>query len=85
MDSIRYSFADTSLDHALLVAGAAVSQASSPTARLAQQIARRHRPRFESSLGALVEVFAARDAGAADALEGSFHPQVARTPSERAR
>jgi hypothetical protein len=85
MDPIRPITTDTALDHALLVAGAAVSQASSPTALLAQRIARQRRPRFDDSLAALVELFATHDAGAADALDGSFHPRVARTPIRQRR
>jgi len=85
MDPIHPSPADTTLDHALLVAGAAVSQASSPTALLAQRIARHRRQRFDDSLSALIEVFATHDAAAVDALDGSFHPHVARTPIEQRR
>jgi hypothetical protein len=85
MDPIRPFAADTALDHALLVAGAAVSQASSPTAVLAQQIGRQRRPRFDNSLAALVEVFATQDVEAADALDGSFHPHVARQPYKQSR
>ena len=83
MDMIRPFATDTALDHALLVAGAAVSQASTPTALLAQHIARQRRPRFDNSLAALVELFATHDGGAADALDGSFHPQVARASADR--
>jgi len=89
MDPIRPVLAtastDAGYDHALLVAGAAVSQASSPTALLAQRIARQSRPRFDNSLAALVGVFATPEAGAGDSLDGSFHPHVARGPVERRR
>ncbi len=78
MDEFRPNTADAAFDHALLVAGAAVSQAASPTALLAQRIARQRRRRFDTSLAALIEVFATHDAEAADALDGSFHPHVAR-------
>jgi hypothetical protein len=83
MDRFRPAPTDTAPDHALLLAGAAVSQASSPTAQIAQRIARQRRPRFDNSLAALVELFATHDVGAADALDGSFHPHVARRPIER--
>ena len=85
MDTIHPIPADIALDHALLVAGAAVSQASSSTALLAQRITRQRRQRFDTSLAALIEVFATHDAAAADALDGSFHPHVARTTIERLR
>jgi hypothetical protein len=85
MDTIRPIPVDTAFDHALLVAGAAVSQASSSTALLAQRIARQRRQRFDNSLAALIELFATHDAAAADALDGSFHPHVARTAIERRR
>ncbi len=85
MGPIRSSAVDTSLDHALLVAGAAVSQASSPTAMLAQRIARQHREQHDDSLTALVGLFATQEAGAAGSLDGSFHPHVARAPRDRRR
>jgi len=85
MNPIRPMAPDTAPDHALLVAGAAVSQASSPTAVLAQRIAQQNRPRFDSSLAALVGMFATPEAGAGEALDGSFHPRVARLPGGRAR
>lgn len=85
MNPIRPMPADAACDHALLVAGAAVSQASTPTALLALRIAQHSRPRFENSLAALVGVFATPEAGAGDALDGSFHPHVARMPLEPRR
>jgi hypothetical protein len=85
MDPVHPTPTDIGLDHALLLAGAAVSQASSSTALLAQRIARQRRPRFDTSLAALIEVFATHDASAADALGGSFHPHVARAPTKGPR
>ncbi|WBO23061.1 hypothetical protein [Sphingomonas abietis] len=74
------------LDHALLIAGVAVSQASTSTAVLAERIAQQPRQPLGDSLGALVELFAGCDAGAGHALHGSFHPRIAqasagKTPS----
>ena len=63
----------------MLVANAAIAQASSPTALLAQRIERQRRSRASQSLDALSRLFAAQDAGG-DAIDGSFHPRVARRP-----
>ncbi len=77
MEKIRPGPPEPPLDHALLVAGAAVSQASTRTALVAERMARQRRVRFGDSLTALVQVFASHDAAAADELDGSFHPRVA--------
>lgn len=74
-----------SLDHALLIAGAAVSQASSSTAQLAGRMARPQRERAGDSLAALVQVFGGQDAGAASELQGSFHPRIAHASAGKAR
>jgi hypothetical protein len=68
------------IDHALLVAGIAVAQASAPTAVLAARMARRQEePDRAGALDTLVTVFAGENAAASTRLVGSFHPQVART------
>ena len=64
-------------DHAVLVARAAIAQASSPTALLAQRIERQRRARSDHSLDALSRLFAVQEAGG-DAIDGSFHPRIAR-------
>jgi hypothetical protein len=73
------------LDHALLIAGVAVSQASTSTAVLAERMAQQPHPAVGDSLGALVEMFVGRDAGAASELRGSFHPRLARASAGKAR
>jgi hypothetical protein len=73
------------LDHALLIAGAAVSQASTSTAQLAGRMARPQRARAGDSLAALVQVFGGQDAGAAAELQGSFHPRIAHASAGKAR
>lgn len=65
-------------DHAPLVAAAAVTQAATRTAMLAERM-RRHRPAFADSHAALVAMFASGDSVATSVLEGSFHPRVAST------
>jgi hypothetical protein len=84
MDTKRPS-AELPLDHALLIAGVAVSQASTSTAMLAERMAQQPRPPVGDSLGALVELFVDRDAGAAEELHGSFHPRLASASAGRAR
>jgi hypothetical protein len=84
MDPIPSSAADPAPDHAVLVANAALSQAASPTAMLAQRLIRQRRQRFDTALVALVGLFSAHDrTSAADVLDGSFHPRVARRAAER--
>jgi hypothetical protein len=73
------------LDHALLIAGAAVSQAATSTAQLAGRMARPQRAPAGDSLSALVQVFAGADAGAASELHGSFHPRIAHASAGKAR
>lgn len=77
--------ADQSLDHALLIAGAAVHQASTSTAQLAGRMARPQHSPATDSLSALVQVFGGADAGAASALHGSFHPRIALASAGKAR
>ena len=72
------------LDHALLIAGAAVTQASTRTAVLAERMAQQRQAHFDDSVGALVEVFAGRDAAAAQ-LQGSFHPRIAHSAAGKVR
>jgi len=72
------------LDHALLIAGAAVTQASTRTAVLAERMAQQREASFNDSLSALIQVFAAQDAGAAGQLHGSFHPRVAHAAAGKA-
>ena len=67
---------DAATAHAPIVAAAAVTQAATRTARLAQCL-RRDTPTLGDGLAALVSVFAAEDATAAMQLQGSFHPHVA--------
>ncbi|WP_454886418.1 hypothetical protein [Sphingomonas oryzagri] len=82
----KYLFApEHGLDHALLIAGAAVSQASSSTAQLAGRMARPQRERAGDSLAALVQVFGGQDASAASELRGSFHPRIALASAGKAR
>jgi hypothetical protein len=76
---------EPSLDHALLVAGAAVTQASTRTAVLAERIGQQRQVSFGDSVTALVEVFAGRDAAAAAQLQGSFHPRIAHAAAGKAR
>jgi hypothetical protein len=84
MDPTLVLPADPAPDHAVLVANAALSQAASPTAMLAQRLTRQRRQRFDTALVALVGLFSAQDrAAAADVLDGSFHPHVARRPAGR--
>lgn len=71
-------------DHAPLVAAAAVTQAATRTAMLAERM-RRHRPAFADSHAALVAIFAGDDAVAASVLQGSFHPRVAATLAGHSR
>lgn len=73
------------LDHALLIAGAAVSQASTSTAQLAGRMARPQRARAGDSLAALVRVFGEQDPAAAAELQGSFHPRIAQASAGKAR
>jgi homoserine kinase len=73
------------LDHALLIAGAAVSQASSSTAILADRLARPQRDQAGDSLTALVQLLAEQDAGAVAELSGSFHPRIAHASAGKAR
>ena len=77
--------AEPALDHALLIAGAAVSQASTSTAQLAGRMARPQRMPAADSLSALVQVFGGEDAGAASELHGSFHPRIAHASAGKAR
>ncbi|MBA2932792.1 hypothetical protein HZF05_01660 [Sphingomonas sp. CGMCC 1.13654] len=77
--------AEPALDHALLIAGAAVSQAATSTAQLAGRMARPERKLATDNLSALVQVFGGADAGAANALNGSFHPRVAHASAGKAR
>jgi hypothetical protein len=76
---------DPSMDHALLIAGVAVSQAATATAMLATRIALHRRTDHGDALTALVRMFAGHDAGAAQALHGSFHPRVAQGCADKAR
>jgi hypothetical protein len=85
MDPKHLLSPDHGLDHALLIAGAAVSQASSSTAQLAGRMARPQRERAGDSLAALVQVFGGQDAGAASELQGSFHPRIAHASAGKAR
>ncbi len=73
------------LDHALLIAGAAVTQASTRTAVLAERMAQQRQAHFGDSVSALVEVFAGRDATAAAQLQGSFHPRIAHAAAGKVR
>jgi hypothetical protein len=73
------------LDHALLIAGAAVSQASTSTALLAGRMARPQRARASDSLTALVQLFGEQDSAAAVELQGSFHPRIAHAAAGKAR
>ena len=50
MDPIPSPAADPAPDHAVLVANAALSQAASPTAMLAQRLIRQRRQRFDRAL-----------------------------------
>jgi hypothetical protein len=77
--------ADPSVDHALLIAGAAVNQAATVTAVLATRIAQARRTDRGDALTALVRIFAGQDAGAAQMLLGSFHPRVAHGCADMAR
>lgn len=66
----------------MLVAGAAVRQAGTYTATLAERI---RLPRAEGDMpSALVATFVADDLHAAAWLGGSFHPRVARSGRDRA-
>jgi hypothetical protein len=76
---------DPSVDHALLIAGAAVSQAATATAMLATRIAQQRHADHGDALTALVRIFAGQDAGAAQVLRGSFHPRIAQAFAEKAR
>ena len=73
------------LDHALLIAGAAVTQASTRTAVLAERMNHQHEASFSDSLTALVQVFARQDMAAAGQLHGSFHPRVAHAAAGKVR
>lgn len=73
------------LDHALLIAGAAVTQASTRTAVLAERMAQQRQAHFGDSVSALVEIFSGRDATAAAQLQGSFHPRVAHAAAGKVR
>jgi hypothetical protein len=78
--------AEPILDHALLIAGVAVTQASTRTAMLAERMEReRAEPGFADSLQALVQVFTGEDAAAAAQLQGSFHPGIAGAAAGKAR
>ena len=87
MESSRPAFASVEpmLDHALLIAGAAVTQASTRTAVLAERMVHQREASFNDSLTALVQVFAAQDMAAAGQLHGSFHPRVAHAAAGKAR
>lgn len=74
---------DPSVDQALLIAGAAVSQAATTTAMLATRIAQARRVDHGDALTALVRMFASQDASAAQVLRGSFHPRVAQAARGR--
>jgi hypothetical protein len=69
-DPISAPFEPT-LDHALLIAGAAVNQASTPTAELAGRLARQ-------------QVQSADHGQAARVSHGSFHPRIARATAGKA-
>jgi hypothetical protein len=73
------------LDHALLIAGAAISQASSSTALLADRLARPRHAQPTDSLTALVQLFVAQDNRGAIQLNGSFHPRIAHASAGKAR
>jgi hypothetical protein len=75
---------ESTFDHALLVAGAAVNQASTPTAELAGRIARRQVPPVGDGSVALTGLFAAAGGHANDATQGSFHPRIARATAGKA-
>jgi hypothetical protein len=78
--------AEPMLDHALLIAGVAVTQASTRTAVLAERMVRQHAETgFADSLKALVQVFTAEDATAAAQLQGSFHPRIAGAAAGKTR
>jgi hypothetical protein len=68
---------DPTVDHAMLIAGVAVSQAATATAMLATRIAQQRRANHGDALSALVRIFAGQDAHAAQLLRGSFHPRIA--------
>ena len=73
------------LDHALLIAGIAVSQASTSTATLAERMDRQQDSTAGDSLGALAEIFARHGVAAVDGLHGSFHPRLAHASAGKAR
>ena len=73
------------LDHAMLIAGAAVTQASTRTAVLAERMAHQREVSFSDSLTALVLLFAGQDPAAAGQLHGSFHPRVANAAAGKVR
>ncbi len=73
------------LDHAMLIAGAAVTQASTRTAVLAERMSHPREASFSDSLTALVQVFAGQDIAAAGELHGSFHPRVAHAAAGKVR
>jgi hypothetical protein len=85
MDRKHLFTPEPGLDHALLIAGAAVSQASTSTAQLAGRMASRQRTRSGDNLAALVQVFGGQDARAAGELQGSFHPRIAHASADKAR
>jgi hypothetical protein len=86
VDSFDPDQPELPLDHALLVAGAAISQASSATAVLAARIARR--PQQSGSRDMVTDLVGllATSAGAgASQAHGSFHPRVAKASAGKAR
>jgi len=85
MDSKSLFLPEPSLDHALLIAGMAVSQASTSTAQLAGRMAQPQPAPARDSLSALVQGFGDRDASAATELQGSFHPRIAHASAGKAR
>jgi hypothetical protein len=86
MNPVRTFYpAEPTLDHALLIAGAAVSQAATRTATIAQRMGREARAPGGDSLQALVQVFGDGNAEAARSLQGSFHPRIAHASAGKAR
>ena len=77
------AFATPTLDHTLLIAGAAVRQAGTHTAALAERIRLPQAP--GDTRTALVAIFAGEDFRAAAWLRSSFHPGVAQAVASKAR
>lgn len=72
-------------DHAMLVAGAAINQASTPTALLAGRLDRMGVPQAAESPLGLVQVFASHPRPSEIDTRGSFHPRIARASAGKAR